>query len=178
MMEAARKKEFKDLGAEAIRSLEKRAEESVRDALMLHPEARGMDVARSVAEAADEGFLDELGRALVFQHFLRLIRAHRSKAARDRWRLQLRLLPGFEDLPRGFVSPEGQRVRLEDATYTDLGSYLKAVRARQRNAPQVGQIQSLMDLLKKWRKKLRIKGRGLTVAEAMEREARARDGTA
>lgn len=80
------------------------------------------------------------------------------------------MLPGFERLPGQITVSNGRRRPLEKATYKQLNQYLIVLRRRQETNPRIIQVQNLMALILKWKKKVK-RSRGLTVAEVMRCEA-------
>jgi hypothetical protein len=150
--------------------LAKQLDELLHSALMM----ASPDVPiRALAERAiEENFslFEELMREWRVNYVIRLLVAKRQQMEREQRTAQM-MLPGFERLPTQITLPQGQRRPLEKATYRQLEKYLAVLRRRRENNPRIAQIKSLMELMKKWKKKLRGKSYGLTVAEVMQREA-------
>jgi hypothetical protein len=156
----------------------KQLEEILDNALIAAaPDAPIRSICEHVIEANSE-LIDELMEGWRLDYVTRLLRQRRDKLAREQRTTQL-MLPGFERLPTQITVSNGRRNPLETATYRQLREYLVVLRRRQRTNPRIAQVQNLMALMRKWRKKLRLKKtQGLTVAEAMQREAQGREAAA
>jgi hypothetical protein len=128
---------------------------------------------RALAEtliSGHRGLIDELMEEWRLSYITRLLAGKRAQMLRAQRTAQL-MLPGFERMPSLITVSEGRRKPLEGATFQQLREYLIVLRRRERDNPRIAQVKNLMDLMRKWKKKLKSKAHGLTVAEVMQREA-------
>jgi hypothetical protein len=149
--------------------LARELEEILDNALILAtPDVPIRSLAERVIQANPE-VIDELMEGWRLEYVTRLLRRRRDKMAREQRTTQL-MLPGFERLPGHITVSTGHRQPLEKATYWQLHEYLIVLRRREETNPRIVQVQNLIALMRKWKKKIK-KSRGLTVAEVMQREA-------
>lgn len=150
--------------------LSKQLQELIENALIAAaPDTPIKSLAKRLIDSNRE-LIDLLMEEWRVSYVARLVRAKQAQIAREQRTAQL-MLPGFERLPGRITVSEGRRKPLEQATARQLREYLIVLRRRQKNNTQISQVLSLLQLLKKWQKKLKSKGYGLTVAEVMQREA-------
>lgn len=150
----------------------KALDEQIENALIL---AGSSGSIRSISESVirdNPELIETLRDEWMIEHIERLVirkRAAMSAAERSK---QMPL-PGFELIPLNLRYTERGSRRsqgLLSATHWQLRGYLAEIRKRQAGSPRIAQIKGLMELIEKWKKRLRTT-RQLTVAEAMEREA-------
>jgi hypothetical protein len=149
--------------------------ELIENALITAPEGASI---RSISEGLVSGDYAEIIAAYrdewILEHLDRLVAHGKAQRAADQWSKQIPL-PGFERMPVKLVFAKGRKIPPQpmlSANYKDLRRYLADLRKRQANSPRIAQVKTLLELIEKWRKRLRLKNaQGLTVAEVMEREA-------
>ena len=130
---------------------------------------------RSISESVirdNSDLIEALRDEWIIEHVGRLVTRKRAEMSAAERSKQIPL-PGFELIPLNLRYTEHGRRRsqgLLSATHWQLRGYLAEIRKRQAGSARIAQIKALMELVEKWKKKLRTT-RQLTVAEAMEREA-------
>lgn len=140
-----------------------------RNAIAMNPELPSGQLAQVAVEDCDRDLVSGLSRVLLLRFFERLIRAERASARR---KLQQLPLPGFNHLPKRIPINEKKRRSLEDATYSDLRSYVRRLsvgqRERLKNDPKLAEAKKLLELMGKYNGT----SEGITVKEVFALEAR------
>jgi hypothetical protein len=111
-----------------------------------------------------------LGQFLVLTRYRQLITSQRAEIRRAA--NQQLFLPGFEHLPLRIPAKSGSRHPIREATAGELRSYIASLRKagadRLKNSARLQEAEQLLKLLTKYS----AKHKGITVAEAFEREAK------
>lgn len=148
--------------------LAKQLDEQIENTLLARPTGASM---RSLAERVieeEKELIDALMASWRLDYVMRLLKRKQEQINREQRSSQI-MLPGYERLPTKITVSSGKRRPLETATLRQLQEYLRVLRRKQRDHPRISQVKSLIDLMTKWKKKL--KGAQVTVAEVMHRQA-------
>jgi len=95
-----------------------------------------------------------------------MIRSKRKELAKRQAEENQLMLPGFEKIPQQITIRDGKRRPLEDATYKQLGQYLRVLRRQARDDSRIRQLQALMELVQPYV----ANNPGITVKEVCLRE--------
>lgn len=150
--------------------LANRLDELLETVLIAAPPGSSILSLANEAIGRDRELIADLMQEWQLDHVCQLLRRKQRQMAREQRTAQI-MLPGFERLPVHITVEKGRRRPLETATYWQLREYLIVLRRRQQNNSKIAQVKTLMGLIEKWKKKLKGKTKGLTVAEVMQREA-------
>jgi hypothetical protein len=141
------------------------------NALILEPELPAAILAEHILAEADSDLVRDLGRILLAQHFVKLVKLLRAQQRSARPK-PAPLFPEWAALPVRIVTPDG-RASLATANATQLRAYLKILRERQEARIEgtqlrrrIEQVEALLALMRKHA----AKKHGITVGEVAELE--------